>query len=521
MTNEEKKKLCKEDLKYLCKDVLGYKDWDNFHDELKEFLDGIEYGQRSRQYRLILLPRGHLKSCVVTKGWTIQQILNNPNIRILIGNAIWDNARGFLKTIMQYLDGASILSDLFDNFRPKSRGGLKWTPDGFTVKQRTVPLDAATVTSTGVERTQTSQHYDIIILDDIVSRENISTKEQRDKVKNFYKDCLSLLEPDGIMIVIGTTWHEDDLYSAQPDDSGEGAGLMYDKDFKMFKRVAEKGTQESVLFKNKYTLKDLKLIKQKQGAFLYSAQYLLDPYPDESMCFSKEWFKYWKFPTDNIRADRVIPLDKPMYIAMTLDMSQGKEKSDFAAIVSVGMVRDEMNPDKTYKYILEARRFKCKPENFGDEVIKTYLKLDSWGFRPDLLGLEHFGFQQSLMSPIKDKLREKDIDLHVELITDSAVISNRDSHKEDRIKGLIPNFSAEEIYMHESQNDLKDELMRFNPTTRNKHDDIIDALAWNKIYWGRKPKEVPKQTEKEGSLKWWKERIFQPNTENDVFADMR
>lgn len=193
--------LCRTSLKFLCTGVLGYGDWGDLHDDLERELDARE------RHKLIIIPRGHLKSSVITVGKSIQWILRDPNVRILIANAVWDNARHFLWKIQEFMTDKSVLPQLFGPFVSK-----RWNADEMVVLQRTKAHAEPTVATTGVEKTQTSQHYDKIIMDDLVVRENISTKEQREKVKNFFRDTLDLLEPGGEIVVVGTRWMVGDLY---------------------------------------------------------------------------------------------------------------------------------------------------------------------------------------------------------------------------------------------------------------------------------------------------------------------
>ena len=90
---------CRASLKYLSKEFLGMSKWDdNLHDDLANYLD------KSGKYKLILIPRDHLKNSLVTVAWSIQQLLRNPDVRILIRNAVWDQARRFLWQIQGYLE---------------------------------------------------------------------------------------------------------------------------------------------------------------------------------------------------------------------------------------------------------------------------------------------------------------------------------------------------------------------------------------------------------------------------------
>lgn len=201
---EQIRTLCKTNLKYLCIKMLGMDWWDpTLHDPLALYL------MRSGRKKLILVPRGHLKSSIVTVGYAIQRILVNPNTRILITNAVWDNARTFLSQISDYLTDKSQLSAFFGDFNgPKAN----WTKDAITIQQRTKAKKEPTVATAGVEKALASQHYDLILHDDLVNDENVTTKEQQNKVDNFYRASVNLLDPGGEMILIGTRYAVGDLY---------------------------------------------------------------------------------------------------------------------------------------------------------------------------------------------------------------------------------------------------------------------------------------------------------------------
>ena len=107
---EEVRQACKESLHFLCTRFLGFNDWDVVHDDMEKFVN------RKSRKKLLLVPRGHLKTSVITKGFSIQQILRNPNVRILIANQVWDKAREMLYEIKQMLTDKSDLPKLFGPF---------------------------------------------------------------------------------------------------------------------------------------------------------------------------------------------------------------------------------------------------------------------------------------------------------------------------------------------------------------------------------------------------------------------
>ena len=87
------------------------------HDDMAAWLDTNERESR----KLILIPRGHMKSSIITVGKTIQKLLLNPDLRILIANAIWDNARGFVGQIASYMGPGTPLSKMYGEFKPVGR----------------------------------------------------------------------------------------------------------------------------------------------------------------------------------------------------------------------------------------------------------------------------------------------------------------------------------------------------------------------------------------------------------------
>lgn len=196
--------MCRTNLKFLCKEILGMDKWDDvLHDDLQNFLE------KSGTHKLILVPRGHLKSSIVTVGWCIQQILIDPNETILIRNAVWDLSREFLKQISNYLQ-SEILVSIFGVFcQPQS----VWTKEVIEIAQKTDLVDRQpTITTAGLETALTGRHFKTIIDDDLVGQQNVTTKEQIQKVIQVYGDSENLLNPGGKHVIIGTRWANRDLY---------------------------------------------------------------------------------------------------------------------------------------------------------------------------------------------------------------------------------------------------------------------------------------------------------------------
>lgn len=196
-------RLCtryKNSLYLTSKDLLEYNDITHrTHDELIRALEA------PTKRKLICVPRGTFKSSIGVVGFSIWSLLVNPDLRILIDSEIYDNSKNFIREIRAKLE-LPRMTLLFGDFRSN-----QWAEGSMTIKQRRKILKEASITASGVGTGKTGQHYDMIIHDDLNSKKNSETPEQRQKVINHYKLNTSILEPHGTMVVIGTRYASDDV----------------------------------------------------------------------------------------------------------------------------------------------------------------------------------------------------------------------------------------------------------------------------------------------------------------------
>lgn len=192
--------LYKRSLYVLGKKGLGYKDLNpRTH---KDTIDALESDSTRK---LIVLPRGSLKSSVCDVAYPIHSLLNNPNERILITSELYTNSKNFLREIKYHLEGERMTS-LFGDFR-----GDVWNESEITIRQRTKNVKEASITVGGVGTTKVGQHYDKIICDDLNSPDNTNTSDNAERVLSFFKYLISILEPTGTLVVVGTRYSELDV----------------------------------------------------------------------------------------------------------------------------------------------------------------------------------------------------------------------------------------------------------------------------------------------------------------------
>lgn len=156
--------------------------------------------------KLIVMPRGTFKSSICCVAYPIWLLQTNPNLRILIDSEIFTNSKNFLTEIKNHLSSESFMT-VFGPWQSNDN----WTQTSITINQRTKNLKEATITCSGVGATKVGQHYDVIIGDDYNSDKNSANPEQRKKVVDHYRMNLSILEPEGTYVIVGTRYAADDV----------------------------------------------------------------------------------------------------------------------------------------------------------------------------------------------------------------------------------------------------------------------------------------------------------------------
>lgn len=425
------------------KEVLGWPDVADIHEDLCHWVTD----NRGKK-RLLLIPRGHLKSSIITIGYTLWQIAKNPEVRILISNATYAMATNFLSQIKDVLKKNEVFKELYGDL---SNDADNWRESQITVAKEGWRAKEPTVTVYGMGGSLTGQHYDVIILDDLVNSDNITTKDQLDKVIEFYKQSLSVLEPKGELLVVGTRWHQSDLYGWILDPENN---IL--PSFAVYQRAAYTGEwgEGKILFPQKFTWKYLTELKREQGPTLFSSQYMNDPVSDENATFKKEMFRY--FYSEEFVGKRLV-----YFTTVDPAISQEKE-ADFTVIMTIGV--DESNN----WWIADIFRDRVTPMQLLDQLYYVNSK-----YRPSMIGIEQVAFQKALQYFIQDEMRRRNSYLPVQEIK-----PDHNESKEMRIKGLEPRYAAGTIF-HSKQvkniDYLEDELLRF---PKGKHDDTIDALSY-------------------------------------------
>ena len=204
----------------LAKDLLEFKDLTlDFH---YRYICTKMDEPRKKAIRLWLIPRGFFKTTTVTITQAIKLQLNTPSIRIAIVSAVLPNAKAMVTAIgFPYLANKRFRT-FFPEFCPAKplAPETKWTESQIEIPNRGGrPVMESTFEAFGADSTLTSKHFDHLIIDDLVTRENSTTRDQLDKAKDFYRALFPLRDNPGTPIdVVGTRWDDYDLYGELEED---------------------------------------------------------------------------------------------------------------------------------------------------------------------------------------------------------------------------------------------------------------------------------------------------------------
>lgn len=163
---------------------------------------------RRRHKRLVILSHVEAgKTQQLSVALTLFILGRNPRARVAIVSNTQDQAKKIVATIKGYITKSPELQAVFPHLKP----GAKWA-EALIEVERSGTIKEPSVQAFGATGKITGARLDYIIVDDIHGEDNVRTKDQRDKVHQwFYSTPMSRLGPKARVILVGNAWHPDDL----------------------------------------------------------------------------------------------------------------------------------------------------------------------------------------------------------------------------------------------------------------------------------------------------------------------
>jgi len=460
---EKIKALLQGDLFYLLVYGMNRKDMDN-----DWLFDRCREVQQNPNDHLDLWAREHYKSTIITIGLTIQNILNDPNITVGIFSHTRPIAKAFLRQIKREWETNTLLQAYFPHIASPEKAEARtrtWSEDGGLIVKRDGNPKEATLEAWGlVDGQPTGKHFALLIYDDVVTLESVSTPEQIKKTTDAWRLSLNLGARDGHLRMIGTRYHASDTYHLIMEQGS------------VIPRVYP-ATDDGLSMGKAIFLDDKSLAKKRRdmGPYVFACQMLQNPLADNAMGFKKEWFQTLPstnfesiIDTQNTNKSKYLGEGMNRYIVVD-PASSKKEGSDYTSMWVVGL-----NHDGFY-YIIDGVHDRLALHERAEALFSLHKK-----HKPLGVGYEQYGIQADI-EHIKYRMEHENYRFSITALGGAMA-------KTDRIRRLVPVFEQGRLWfphklvhvrVDRSAVDLvqefyKKEYLNF-PVAG--HDDMLDCLS--------------------------------------------
>lgn len=257
---------------------------------------------------ILFAPVEHGKTQQIGVGRAVHVLGQDPSRRGAIVSNTQSQASKQLQAIRSHIESNPRVHEVFPHLRRSSRPGDPWHQTAITVERPTIAKDPS-LQAVGVNGPIVGSRLDFIILDDVLDFENTRTIEQRQKLVDWFDSTvLTRLTEDGVIWVVGTPWHPEDLmhvlaarpgwavkrYSAipNPDDDPAQWGSLWPA---VFSNARLRDIYQSTTPYN-FARKYLCLVRQDATARFQQA------WLDAMIAAGKGWSPFAKAPTTGGKA---------------------------------------------------------------------------------------------------------------------------------------------------------------------------------------------------------------------------
>jgi predicted phage terminase large subunit-like protein len=469
----------------------------DFHVKLSRILDSVS--NRNRTARIAwAASRGHAKSAYLSNAFPVHEIAFRKRRMILIISETNSGSKKFIKWVAGQLKyNLKLREDFGVLLHEQKMQNEKDSEDAFLTTNK-IKMEATSLGTQIRGFRNGSQRPDLILLDDLESRDSNNTPELRQKAKDWLnQDLMPAYDPTQTAVIfMGTLVHVDSLLNyvlnerrdfiknkfpaiiewpkrmdlwaeferiyKEYNPSEEELAEMESAEEEMATpnaRAALKFYEENrdamdegaqVLWPDRFPLTNLFLEKQNYGSKAFNTEFQNNPLDEESQIFHPDRFYYYE-------AGRTFS-HKDYYIGMGLDFAMGKQKGDYSALVTVAKHKITKKV-----FVVDAFLDRLHPDKFL-EVITRKVK----EYQPDIIGAEAQMAQEFFVDKLKESLQYVGYPAHNRV----KKIQQR-QRKELRIEAMLPDVENGNIIFNRDHQLLLEHFERYGSRW---HDDGPDAL---------------------------------------------
>lgn len=445
--------------------VYGYRPEPHHKELVGTILEAVsKAGTDEAENIVIEEPRGSAKTTwgdTVEMGWLVAQF---PHLRIGLMSKTSDHAKDFSRAIRWTIESNERFKQIFPDVRPSI---TKWTDSQWLLDGSPwLGTNFANFFAQGAGGQIASKRFDVILCDDILDEENSKTPEQRASVEEwFWKTLLPCLAPNGVVIVLGTRWAEDDIYQKLTDPvakGGRGWKLLLRKavyelddpeipDYLLDPAYVERygDGQRVPLWGDLWPLRRLDETKANMGSAFFACAYLNDIRGlMEGNVFLSRNFQYYS----------QLDPTKSYVVRMGIDLaSSERQTADYTARATTA----EDGEGNYYVLAVYRDRRETGHAAFVNDGFTAFPNIS-------IVLAEKNAFQSTLVQEVMRDYPRIPIEG-----------KPTDTDKVTRARAVAAKYEAHKVWHHESLKDSDFELELLAFKAGASHDDMVDALGFS------------------------------------------
>jgi hypothetical protein len=453
-------------------------------------------GRFSQQFNDFQMPRGTFKTSLIKALCSYAQELDE-DIRIVLGRATTSMAEKTLSALKDDLTRNPSLVEIFGNIRARYS---TWTTTQIIRNDRAPGIKEPTVDTTGLGQSQTGQHPDFVVLDDLVHEGNYESVPDMYSARETVDAYDPILTSWGSLLLVGTRWGDNDIhgYVMERDRDLEEKGKA--PKFRHFILGAFIQSRDPAIdgkprFPTALPEEFLALKRDNTDPKKFASWYLNSVRAEGEDIFTLAYIQHFDGQfvpgayaqlildeSDPLRAKfgRSIPLVTVMTIDPSLTVGP---KSDFTGLVVTGF-------DNWANYwVLHADEFKQLPTDRLVYILDLCHEYD-----PAIIAIENADIEASLL---QEKLRSMGLRGVVvrfdpradrKRITSSDLTPRGMTGKKAQIEAMEPTLRARRVFF--ARGTTAPLVRRLQAYPYVDHDDVLDAFSMSKVYEQRATNQV-------------------------------
>ena len=400
-----------------------------------DIIDFLERLQRREFDRgIVVLPPRHGKSLTISQRFPAWWFGQDPRAEIIHASYAAELVHTFGRRIRNVM-----ASEAHRTAFPRS--GLSGDS---TAAHRFDLEEGGSYVAAGVGGGITGRGADLLLIDDpFRGSADADSEIYRDRCWDWYlNDAMTRLLPGGVVLLVTTRWHEDDLAGrllAEQEEGGEKWEVLHRK------AIDEHG---EALWPERYPVEALDRVR-KRNTRTWQALFQGSPAPDQGTYFERGWFRRGVMPP---------PSEMRLYGASDYARSESK-KSDYTVHIVIGI--DELER----MWLVDMWRRQRKPDKWAEAMISM---MGKW---QPVFWLEERGPIEKTVSPFITKaMAEREV--YVRRFQLSSI-----QDKEARARGIQARMAHRGLHIPQDSEHAAAVMKELLSFPAGATDDIVDTLG--------------------------------------------